>query len=121
MLLAGIPINSSVLSPALAEAQEQTPVDWQEYASTTAKNAGLSPVRFQKVIQCESNWVATSTGDNGTSFGMVQIHLPAHPDVTLAEADDPYFAINFMAHAWQNGNENWWSCYTILYGNKTGR
>jgi hypothetical protein len=35
-------------------------------------------------------------GDNGTSFGPFQIHLPAHPGVSAAQASDPAFATNYM-------------------------
>lgn len=35
-------------------------------------------------------------GDQGTSFGPWQIHLPAHPDVTRALAEDPRLAALYM-------------------------
>lgn len=37
-----------------------------------------------------------SVGDQGTSFGPFQIHLPAHPGVTQAAAEDPAQAVLFM-------------------------
>ena len=37
-----------------------------------------------------------SPGDQGTSFGPYQIHLPAHPGVTRAQAEDPVQAVLFM-------------------------
>jgi hypothetical protein len=39
-------------------------------------------------------------GDQGTSFGPFQIHLPAHPGVTAAEADNPAFAVSYMKGAY---------------------
>lgn len=42
------------------------------------------------------------TGDNGTSFGPFQIHLPAHPDVTQAQAQDPTSAVQKMLASYQN-------------------
>ena len=35
-------------------------------------------------------------GDQGTSFGPWQIHLPAHPDMTRALAEDPRLAALYM-------------------------
>lgn len=49
----------------------------------------------------ESGWNLTSVGDNGTSFGPFQIHLPAHPGVTKQQAEDPAFAVSYMLPAYQ--------------------
>lgn len=51
----------------------------------------------------ESGANANSVGDQGTSFGPFQIHLPAHPGVTAQQAQDPQFAVAFMLPAYQNG------------------
>lgn len=51
----------------------------------------------------ESGWNPGSVGDNGSSFGPFQIHLPAHPGVTAQQAEDPQFAVAFMLPAYQNG------------------
>jgi hypothetical protein len=50
-------------------------------------------------------------GDREQSFGLVQIHLPAHPQVSKEQALDPEFAINFLAKSLQNGKGGMWSCY----------
>jgi hypothetical protein len=39
-------------------------------------------------------------GDQGTSFGPFQIHLPAHPGVSAAQAQDPGSAVAFMLPAY---------------------
>jgi hypothetical protein len=41
-------------------------------------------------------------GDNDTSFGPFQIHLPAHPGVTATEADNPQWAAKYMVGAYKN-------------------
>lgn len=51
----------------------------------------------------ESGWNPESVGDHGTSFGPFQIHLPAHPGVSAAQAKDPVFAAKYMAGAYQQG------------------
>ncbi|MGN6564137.1 MAG: hypothetical protein ACTHMU_15895 [Thermomicrobiales bacterium] len=40
-------------------------------------------------------------GDQGSSFGPFQIHLPAHPGVTRAQAEDPTQAVLFMLGEYQ--------------------
>ena len=51
----------------------------------------------------ESSWNDNAVGDQGTSFGPFQIHLPAHPGVTAAEAEDPNFAARYMEPAYRAG------------------
>lgn len=40
-------------------------------------------------------------GDTGTSYGPFQIHLPAHPGVSAAEASTPTFAVQYMLDAYR--------------------
>lgn len=40
-------------------------------------------------------------GDSGMSFGPYQIHLPAHPGVSAAQALDPVWATNYMLPRYQ--------------------
>ncbi len=49
------------------------------------------------VISHESSWNPSAVGDQGTSFGLAQIHLPAHPDVSKEQADNPTYAIFWTA------------------------
>ena len=51
----------------------------------------------------ESGWSDTAVGDNGTSFGPFQIHLPAHPGVTSSEAENPSWAVSYMLPAYTSG------------------
>lgn len=75
-----------------------------------AAKAGVNPYTMDKVINCESQWNPKAVGDHGTSYGLAQIHLPAHPDITKAQAEDPKYAIHFMATMFAEGNENAWTC-----------
>jgi hypothetical protein len=49
----------------------------------------------------ESSWNPSAVGDQGTSVGPYQIHLPAHPGVTSAEASDPVWSTAFMTPAYE--------------------
>lgn len=70
---------------------------------------------FDPTIQSR---VIDSTGHQEESYGLAQIHLPAHPEVTMAEALDPVFSIDFMAKNMAKGKYSMWSCYTELYYSK---
>lgn len=82
-------------------------------ADATAYHLNIN--HFVSTIACESNFVVDEVGDNGTSFGIVQIHLVAHPDVSKEEALDPIFALDWAARQWSIGNEKIWTCYRQLY------
>lgn len=71
----------------------------------------LNTQHFLDTISCESNWNMGAIGDGGTSLGLAQIHLPAHTEITRAQALDPYFAIPWMASQWENDQAAMWSCW----------
>lgn len=51
----------------------------------------------------ESGQNVNAVGDNGSSFGPFQIHLPAHPGVSAAEAQNPQWAVHYMLPSYQAG------------------
>lgn len=67
-----------------------------------------------KIITCESEWNPNAVGDHGTSFGLVQIHLPAHPEITKEQALDPAFSINYLKRELAAGHASQWSCYRLV-------
>ena len=72
-------------------------------------------IQIEKVVFCESSWDSNAIGDNGNSFGLVQIYLPANPTITKEQALNPVFALNFITDEFLKGHQNRWSCYKILY------
>lgn len=72
---------------------------------------GVSSSTVYKVLECESKLSASAVGDHGTSFGIAQIHLPAHPEISKIEALDPYFSIEWTARQMSTGHGNMWSCF----------
>lgn len=50
-------------------------------------------------------------GEQERSFGLVMIHLPDHPTVSLEQATDPTFAIDFMAKKFAEGDKGAWTCW----------
>lgn len=75
---------------------------------------GVSSTTMMQVIKCESGFNPKAVGDNGTSYGLAQIHLPAWPHVTVAQATNPEFAIKFMAEQMSRGNARAWTCYRMI-------
>lgn len=88
--------------------------DLKTVAVAEAVDHGLNVDHFLKTIDCESGFVASQIGDHGESFGIAQIHLVAHKDVSKSDALNPYFALHWMAENWQNDNASIWTCYRQL-------
>lgn len=81
-----------------------------------AQKAGFSGdqlVTAVAVALAESGGNPQAVGDQGTSYGLWQIHLPAHPGITAAQAQDPTQGAA-AAFAISKGGTNWspWSTYT---------
>lgn len=69
----------------------------------------VSPALMRGIVKRESGFNQYAVGDHGTSIGLVQIHLPAHEDISRAQAENPVFAINFLAEQLSKGNCKIWS------------
>lgn len=88
-----------------------------QLASSTALKYGLDLDHFDEVISCESGWdpsiKSRYPGEN--SWGIAQINLDAHPEITLAQALDPSWSLEWMAKQWASGNADSWTCWRELY------
>lgn len=112
ILFLGLPVRAEAPQTSYIAPQ---PTNLHEYAVSIAHEYSLNTEAFTRVIGCESHWKADAIGDGGTSYGIAQIHLPAHPDVSREQALDPKWAIRWMAQQWANNRAYWWSCWKILY------
>lgn len=68
-----------------------------EWAADAAAKYDVPLNILYGLIEMESNWDVNAVGDNGTSFGLAQIHTPAFPDVDQATALNPAYALHFAA------------------------
>ena len=75
----------------------KVPKEYQGKVRRMAQKYGLPPNILALVLQGESGWDKGAVGDNGTSYGLAQIHLPAHPNVSQKQAMNPDFAIEWTA------------------------
>ena len=95
-----------------------TTPELQQLATTIAKAHGIEDIwRFLFVINCESGWdpsVHSNFYHNGkreNSWGLAQIFLDVHTNVTRSQAKDPYFALTWAAEHWNDEPSNWRTCY----------
>lgn len=118
-----------ILTVPVAEAAElPKEVTWTKdslvaLALSEAKRNGLNTDHFVETLEDESDgWqniqsnVPDSSGPNGLedSWGICQIHLPDHPDITKEQALDPAFCIPWAAEQWNAGRYRQWHSYEKL-------
>lgn len=74
---------------------------------------GVSPVIMARIIACEStnNPNARNLTEREESYGLVQINLLAHTNITIEQATNPEFAIEFLAKNFNNAPKMWVTCY----------
>lgn len=78
---------------------------------------GVPDSILEGVIQCESQGNSLAIGDHGHSHGLVQISDIYHPEISLVQANDPLFSIDYLASQIAKGKGVMWSCYRKLgYG-----
>lgn len=99
-------------------------------ALDVAERHGLDPRLFASVVACESNFDPTIqsmhlynfndpergivAGERELSYGISQISLPHHPHITIDQALDPVFSLNYMADLWVEGKAHYWTCYNQI-------
>lgn len=87
---------------------------------------GVDAEQMKGTIKCETggsddpsiqSWVPKKGGPNDRedSWGIAQINLPAHTDITKEQAQDPDFSVKWMARQFSLGNNRIWTCYRNLY------
>lgn len=59
----------------------------------------------------EGNRWGFPAGTREKSYGLAQIHLPDNKQVTLKQAQDPDYSLEFMAKKLSEGRGKMWTCY----------
>src|ERR1035437_5816361 len=87
-----------------------------------SKQYGVSSTTMWTVMKCENKELdptlqsrIIANGKRELSFGLVQIHVPSHPDITLKQATDAEFSIKYLAQQLKKGNGKQWTCAHILH------
>lgn len=69
------------------------------------------PATACAVCQAESGSNPNAVGDGGTSYGLFQIHVPAHPDFDISRAFDPAYNAQYAAGLQRSSGWGPWSTY----------
>lgn len=96
------------LLPLSVSAQTQQEFIQQKWIQIASQYGADRAVGFV-IIQNESSYNPNAIGDKNSSFGLVQIHLPAHPDVSIQQAEDIDFSLKFLAENLVEGKCAIWS------------
>lgn len=70
----------------------------------------VSAEEMAGTLWCESKYKSNAVGDHGHSYGIAQIYLDYHKDVSKKQALNPIFSIEWMARQFSVGNKHLWSC-----------
>src|SRR5688572_20308640 len=70
--------------------------DYRPLARRMARKHGIPENLFLALIKQESGWNPNARS-GANALGLVQIHMPSHPDVTEAQARNPRFALDWGA------------------------
>lgn len=126
--------NEKVEPLEIIEVPKNAKQEWIEHLYREAARYGADPEKMIATIECESagwqpeiqSWHRYEfsdpkrgivTGERELSFGLAQIHLPDHQQVSREEAIDPYYAITFAAQHFGENNGKIWTCYRGNFGN----
>ncbi len=82
----------------------------KSFIAQNLKLQGL-PDSYLSIPNCESGFNPLAVGDHGTSYGLWQIHLPAHLDVTKEQALDPVWSTRWAMAQLKLGKAKIWSCF----------
>jgi hypothetical protein len=75
------------------------------------ENQELNPTQQSRLKYKEGNRWKKPAGSYEQSYGLAQIHLPDHPEVSYSQAIDPSFSIDFMAKNISQGHGEMWTCF----------
>ena len=75
------------------------------------ENRELDPTAQSKLKYKSGNRWKKPAGSFEQSYGLAQIHLPDHPEVSYEQAIDPEFSIEFLAKNISKGRGEMWTCF----------
>lgn len=101
---------------SVLEAPKNPILSIEDYAEKIAEENNISPIRFKRLIACESQWKADAAGDSGTSLGILQFKAPTFAHFTKKynistydyDLQDPYQQMDLAAHMISDGYLGHW-------------
>ena len=107
--------QAPITPPEAPKLAPVAPLSIDEMIDLSAEKYDVDANIMRRIIQCESMGNPSAVGDSGRSFGVAQIFLPVHPDITKEQALDPKWSIELMAKEFSVGHASWWTCWRMLY------
>lgn len=82
------------------------------------EDGSLDPtMQSQRYYQKDIETWHVKQGDQELSYGLAMIHLPSWPDISVDQATDPDFSLDFLAQKLSQGKGSLWTCYRIQHKN----
>lgn len=118
--------QKSTTTPTMTTAVVQPSESIKEKILRYSLKYDVNPQEIENIVKCETG--ATDVNEASTtirsrylegtprherSWGLAQIWLTGHPDVTYEQAIDPDFALDFLAKNWKQ-HKQWWACAKLL-------
>lgn len=97
-------------APVVAETVE-------EKIARVSQEHGISTSTLSNLAYSESRMDATAEGDHGCSYGLTQINICVHPEVTREQALDADFNLEWAASRIEEGNAYIYTscnCYSLV-------
>jgi len=85
--------------------------------SLVASEYGVSSYQMKRTVECESSFrniqseIVNKKGEREDSWGICQINLPSHPEVSKEQALNIDFSLEFMASEIAAGRDGQWYGY----------
>lgn len=119
-LTAGFAGSSALPRLLLAKEPEVeiTQQDPQKIIHTICQKNEVDSGLALRVAKAESNFLVTAVHtntDGSRDRGLFQINEKYHPEVTDAQAFDPYFSTQFFCDAVKAGKLSWWSASASVW------
>lgn len=126
------PVSQPIVVDDYQDCQNQIINNYnQKYTYTVCKYAkeySVSATQIANIINCENRgWNPTLQsglyykkdrvnegvyeGQREESYGLAQIHLPAHKNISYSQATNPDFSIEYLAKSLSEGKGSQWTCY----------
>lgn len=101
-----------------------SPADIGAFVEEQDKENNLSGRMYNTLYRESAGWqniqskIPVEGGPNGRedSWGICQIHLPDHPNISKAQALDVRFCVAYTVKQFKEGNARQWTEYRLLYG-----
>ncbi len=113
--------QAQVIEPIVEMVQKKVSI--HDLITQTSQKYGIERESIRVLVGCETGWTFDPSiqsharyknGERERSFGLAQIHAPAHKDITYEQMTDPAFALEWLAKHWNERHQQWVNC-TQLY------